>query len=155
MLSKSTLLQEVIDALEKDFDSLSRSAVDTHSASTGDEAKQEGKYDTRSLENSYLAEAQAAKLDTLRHQIGLLGSLTLPDEDETAVLGSLITLTPEDDEDLLFFLLPAGGGCQLTQEGTNITVISPSSAIGAQVINRPIGTFLEVNAQEYYLSEIE
>lgn len=64
--SKHDLIQQVITSLRENLEVLRKAAMETHSNSTDAQSKQEGKYDTRKLEASYLAEAQAEKVVLLK-----------------------------------------------------------------------------------------
>ncbi len=152
---KNKLKEQVILQLEKDLASLKKAAAETHSVSTGDENKQEGKYDTRGIEASYLADAQAEQAKLIEEGIFKIQNLTLPDEPETAILGSIIILTDDNDNDHQFLILPAGGGIELEYEDQPLTVLTPESPVGKKIIHKalldkiedtPIGTV--------YLSEI-
>ena len=139
---KTKLLHQVITQLEDDLASLKKAAAETHSVSTGDENKQEGKYDTRSIEASYLADAQAEQAKQLEEGIFKLRNLTLTDEPDTVILSSIIILS-SDDQDTQFFLLPAGGGITLEYENLPLTVITPESPIGKVILGKSIADQLE------------
>lgn len=152
---KSTLRDQVIRQLEHDLASLKKAAAETHSVSTGDENKQEGKYDTRSIEASYLADAQTQQAKQLEKSIYKLRNLTLTDDPDTAILGSIVILTTEDDTDHQFFLLPAGGGITLEYEDSPLTVITPESPIGEIIITSTIADHLpNTPIGPAYISEI-
>jgi hypothetical protein len=145
---KSKLRDQVIHQLNSDLTGLKKAAAETHSTSTGDENKAEGKYDTQSIEASYLADAQSAQAKQLEEGIYKLRNLPLTDDPDTALLGSIVILS-SDDDDHQFFLLPAGGGITLEYENLPLTVITPESPIGKRIIattiaeqlkDTPIGT---------------
>jgi len=135
---KNALRDKVILQLETDLAGLKKAAAETHSVSTDDENKQEGKYDTRGIEASYLADAQAEQAAFIEEGIFKIQNLALPDEPDTAILGSIVILTDEDDNDLQFFLLPAGGGISLEYENQPLTVITPESPIGEKIITKAL-----------------
>jgi hypothetical protein len=139
---KAILLKQVIEQLETDLAGLKKAAAETHSVSSGNENKQEGKYDTRSIEASYLAGAQAGQAKSLEEAIYKLRNLTLTDDPETAILGSIVILS-SDDDDHQFFLLPAGGGINLEYENLPLTVVTPESPIGEKIIACSIADELE------------
>jgi hypothetical protein len=139
---KSKLLNQVIQQLEADLAGLKKAAAETHSVSSGDENKQEGKYDTRSIEASYLAGAQTGQAKSLEESIYKLRNLTLTDDPETAIPGSIVILS-SDDDDHQFFLLPAGGGINLVYENLPLIVVTPESPIGQKIIGATITEELE------------
>lgn len=153
---KINLLEQVIKQLEVDLTNLTNAAAETHSVSTSDENKQEGKYDTRSIEASYLADAQAGQAKSLKKDIYKLRSLTMTDDPDTAILGSIVILATEsNEEDPQFFLLPAGGGITLDYEDEPLIVITPESPIGKEIIGKAIADHLtDTPIGDAFISEI-
>ena len=135
---KEKLKKQVISKLNEDLNSLKKAAAETRSVSSDDENKQEGKYDTRSIEASYLAEAQADQATQIEESIFKLKNLILPEEPDTVILGSIAILTDTEDHDLQFFLLPAGGGISLKYENQPLMVITPESPIGEKIIAKAL-----------------
>lgn len=138
--SKSALIQIVINKLRGDLDVLRKAAMETHKDSTGENSKAEGKYDTRGLEASYLAEAQASKVMQLEESINKLEQIPTSetDDSEPISLGAMV-LVSTDEDDLCYMILPAGGGMTLPSQGLDFTVITPASPIGSVLIGRSIG----------------
>lgn len=144
---KHKLIEQVIAKLESDLAGLKKAAAETHAITSHDENKQEGKYDTRSIEASYLADAQTSQALTIQESILKIRNITLIDEPETAILGSIVILS-SDHQDHQFLLLPAGGGITLEYENQPLTTVTPDSPIGKSIIatsiaeqipNTPIG----------------
>jgi len=157
-MDKASLISQVITQLEKDLAALKHAAAETHSASTGDESKQEGKYDTRGLEASYLADAQAEQAVLLEKNIQRIISMPIEDkEDDPIASGSDIILSGEED-DQHFFMLIAGGGITLQplQSGeASATVITPESPLGELLIGKQVGNYLTTEQLgEVFVSEI-
>ncbi len=138
---KKTLLDNIINQLEADLTTLRRAAAETHKESTAEENKAESKYDTRGLEASYLAEAQAGQVASLEEGLGKLKSLTLTEDDDTVTPGSIVILS--GDEEYQYLLLPAGGGILLEYEGEALTVVTPESPIGSMIIGKAIADELD------------
>lgn len=153
---KQKLLHQVINLLEDDLKILRLSAAETHRSSTGDESKQEGKYDTRGLEASYLAEAQADKVRQLEESLHKLNSLVLKDDPDSVISGALVIVSSsETDLDSQFFILPAGGGITLDYEGEPLIVITPGSPIGSALLGESIGDVVHTEQLgEIFISEI-
>lgn len=139
---KSQLRDQVIQQLESDLAGLKKAAAETHAVSHDEENKQESKYDTRSIEASYLADAQAGQAKSIEEGIYKLRNLNLTDDPDTAILGSIVILSA-DDEDYQFFLLPAGGGITLEYENLPLTVVTPESPIGEKIMASSIADELE------------
>lgn len=152
---KTQLRDQVINQLEIDLAGLKKAAAETRSVSSGDENKQESKYDTRSIEASYLAEAQADQAKQIEEAIFKLNNLLLSEEPDTAILGSIVILSDEEDVDHQFFILPAGGGIILEYEGIPLTVITPESPIGDTILNKSIADHIpESPIGSVFISEI-
>ena len=141
-MDKVALISQVIDQLEDDLAALKHAAAETHSASTGDESKQEGKYDTRGLEASYLAEAQAEQALLLEQGIQRITTMPVEDkEDDPIAIGSYIILSG-DEEDQHYFMLPAGGGVTLNLDEERSLVITPESPLGELLLGKQVGDYL-------------
>ena len=151
---KLALLNQVITLLETDLETLSHAAAQTHRESTSAESKQEGKYDTRGLEASYLADAQAEQVVLLQENIIRLKTLEMEDDADIVKPGSIAILS-SDSNDHQFFLLPAGGGIELQYEGQALTVITPESPIGALILGKTITDTLSTpQLGDVFVSEI-
>lgn len=144
---KAKLIEQVITQLESDLAGLKKAAAETHAVTSDDENKQESKYDTRSIEASYLADAQTSQALAIQESIFKIRNLSLTEDPETAILGSIVILS-SDHQDHQFLLLPAGGGIILEYENQPLTVVTPDSPIGKSIIattiakqlnNTPIG----------------
>lgn len=143
--SKNDLIQHVISTLREDLEVLRKAAVETHKDSTGDNSKAEGKYDTRGLEASYLADAQAAKVVSLEENITKLGQISTDDFDDSEPISQgAMVLIGTDDEELSYIILPAGGGITMQAQGLDFVVITPASPIGAVLAGKSVGDTLEL-----------
>jgi uncharacterized protein (DUF2345 family) len=67
MSPKSALLERIRVELRSQFERLAQAAREAHAAATDPGSKAESKYDTRSLEASYLATGQAKQVEELEH----------------------------------------------------------------------------------------
>ena len=153
-MTKQQLLQQVITLLETDFEGLSTAAAQTHKESTSAESKQEGKYDTRGLEASYLADAQAEQVVLLQENIVRLKTLEMEDDPDIVKPGCIVILS-SDTSDHQFFLLPAGGGIELQYEDQPLIVITPESPLGELILGKSItDTLTTTQLGEVFISEI-
>ena len=110
-------------------------------SATHEESRSEGKYDTRGLETSYLATGQAKHALELREALAATRTFSPPEFDSSSpiALGAVVqTLSSQGRE--LFFVAPAYGGIDFhTGHEQIITVISPKSPIGREMIGRKVG----------------
>jgi len=110
-------------------------AKNAHEASTGEEAKQEGKYDTRGLEASYLADAQAEQTQRLAESLRLFESLHFEDlaPGSAVALGAIVET--ECNGTLTYYLFtPCAGGLTLDYEAGELTTLSPDAPMYQQLL---------------------
>ena len=137
---KSDLLDRIRAELRANLERLSRAACEAHAAATDPGSKAEGKYDTRSLEASYLAAGQARQVDELADALRIFESLTLPDfaGDDEIDAGALVRT-----ELGAFLLVPVAGGLEIVHDGTEITLLTPDSALDRKLLGMRAGESLE------------
>lgn len=144
-MDKVALIARIRAALEQELAAVAASAADAHSAATHEEAKPENQYDTRGLEASYLAGAQAGRVQDLAHRINHLDFVPTKSfgPDDPIALTALFSL--DDGEQVRrYFLAPDGGGLKLQVEGETILVITPKSPIGRAVLDKFLGDAVQV-----------
>lgn len=139
-MNKQAVVQAILTALKEEFESFRDSSKKTRSAGNDAESKAEGKYDTRSIEENYLADGLARQAQATADAALALENLPLPDYDADSEidLGALIELE-FPDEKAWFFLGPAGGGIEVQCDGSSVTLITPESPLGSQVSGRKQG----------------
>ena len=71
-MNKKALIELVLIELKRQHQTLFNSALEAKSAATDEESKAENKYDTRGLEASYLAGAQAKRTTELEETIKVI-----------------------------------------------------------------------------------
>lgn len=141
---KDRLLDAIRAELRARFDRLTRAAKDAHAAATDPGSKAESKYDTRSLEASYLAAGQARQLEDLARDVSLFDAVTLPDFaiDDPIDAGALVEADLHG-ESTWFLLAPAAGGLEITHEGLEITLLTPESALYQKLLGLRTGDQLD------------
>jgi hypothetical protein len=141
---KDRLLDAIRAELRARFDRLTRAAKDAHAAATDPGSKAESKYDTRSLEASYLAAGQARQLEDLARDVSLFDAVTLPDFaiDDPVDAGALVEADLHG-ESTWFLLAPAAGGLEITHDGLEITLLTPESALYQKLLGLRVGDQLE------------
>lgn len=139
-MNKSEIVQAILEKLREEFDSRRSISMQTRAAGNDAENKAEDKYDTRSTEENYLADGLARQALAATKAAAPYEKLPLFDfEPEDAVdLGALIELAlPHSKE--WFFLGPSAGGLEIELEGKAITVITPESPLGSQLMGQKAG----------------
>ena len=146
---KRALIASLIAKLDAELSNMRRAAKDAREAATHEEAKPENDKDTRALEASYLAGAQAARVRELEGSIKLANGMELIAFDETRPIQASAVVTLEDDDEArtTFFVAPIGGGIQLAQSGVEAQVVTPTSPLGKALLGKTQGDVIEMRAQ--------
>lgn len=139
-MDKRGLIEKLIGKLEEERKNLAEAALHTYEAATHEESEAEDQYDTRGLEASYLAGAQAkrvADVEQILHTVRSIGVRDFGDEDPI----SATALVELDHEGKISYclLLPQGGGIAVDHEDHHIQVITPQSPLGEALIGRTAG----------------
>lgn len=126
------------------LDRLAKAAMDAHAAATDPGSKAESKYDTRSLEESYLATGQARHVKELGETLRVFENLRLRDfsKGEEIASGALVEVE-RDGAAMLFLLAPASGGLEIDFKGREITLLSPESPLYQNLLGKRAGETLE------------
>lgn len=147
-MDKHAVLKKIQAKIAEEAENLTRGALHAHRYATHEESKAEGKYDTRGLEASYLAEGQARVAAESTLAASLYHSLVLKEfaADEAIALTALIELDC-DGNTQYYFLGPKNGGTVIEYEDCNITLITPTSPLGQLLIGRKEGDYFEVKTE--------
>lgn len=139
-MNKQAVLDHLLSVLNAELASLTRAAQGAFAAATDPDSKAENKYDTRTLEASYVARGQAKRVAELQEAVQAFGALSGNELESGAAitLGALVSLeAPEGCSH--YFLGPFAGGTEILHEGKEIVVITPASALGQKLIGRREG----------------
>lgn len=148
-MNKQAVLDQVIAKLSAELEAITRGARASFAAATDPDSKAENKYDTRTLEASYVARGQAqrvAELEAALHAFRSVSGKDWPPGTRIAT-GALVTLrAPGGGESEHYFLGPAAGGTEVTHEGAEILVVTPTSPLGQKLLGKQTGDRIEVSA---------
>ncbi len=139
-MNKKEIVCNIISALQAQLDTYTRAAHDAHAAATDPGSKAENKYDTRSLEASYLARGQALRVVEAEQALRdfSIPSMIIDHQGRPIALGSLVMLESQDGRNH-YFIGPAAGGTEVDNEDHQVLVITPSSPLGLQLLGRKQG----------------
>lgn len=160
-MKKSDILRALIDRLKENLNTLVSSALEAKEAAINEESKPENKYDTRGLEASYLAGAQAKRAHELKDVIGRLEKMELQsfEPDHRVQLTALVKVLVNDEEERLFLILPFAGGLRVVVGGFEILVVTPNSPVGQSLLGKGVNDQFEVTTQskilQYNVVEIQ
>ncbi len=153
---KSELLDEIRGELRARLERIAKAAMAAHEAATDPDSKAESKYDTRSLEESYLATGQARNVKELSETLRIFEALQLPEfgPDDRIEAGALVGLRRGSNASAVYFLLaPAAGGLEIVFQGKEITLLSPDSPLYAKLAGKTLGQTTE--SPDFEISEIQ
>ena len=134
-INKQQLIEEILAEVTRQFETLCQAAKATYDGAIHEESKAEDKYDTRGLEASYLAGAQAKRASDMEEAVSFYKSLKARDfgPEDPIALTALVELEV-DDKEAIYFIGPEAGGMKIVQEGKIVTVITPKSPLGKKLI---------------------
>lgn len=137
---KRKLIENLIDDLTRERDIISRAAETAHSEATHPEAKPENRYDTRSLEASYLAGAQQARVEELTAKIEILRSTNLLSFSRAdAIAPSALIQLESNGKIFEYFLTAWVSGYTYKIDNREIRIISVQSPFGAALNGKFVG----------------
>ncbi len=145
-MNKQDILDQIIGVLQKEETTLIKAGLDAKEAATESEAKPENQYDTRALEQSYLAAGQSKRAEALKAAIIQFKTLPLHVFDSRAPIdiSALITIEGEDGDQKIYFLLPSQGGIKIQFKEKEISTLSPESPLGQKLIGKTSGDTIEI-----------
>jgi hypothetical protein len=135
-MNKTALLRIVITELENDLIRQRQANQQASAGATDGEARAETKWDTCGLESSYLARGHALQFKALVADLENLKTFMIPLYDGLPIGTGALVEVKLDKEKLLFFLLPCAGGTEVQMDGQSVTVITPSSPVGAALMDK-------------------
>jgi len=136
-VNKVDILKKIIAALKRELDTSLAAAHAASAAASDPDSKAENKYDTRTLEASYLARGQALRVAELQDALRVYEVLTPRPfrADEAVGIGALVILESPDGLSF-YFIGPSAGGTEVEHEGREIIVITPSAPLGQKLMGR-------------------
>lgn len=159
-MTKEELLENIIAKLKEELSLITEAAKNTYDIATHEENKAENEYDTRGLEASYLAGAQAARVSEMKETIAILEALKVKAFASTDVI-SLSAIVELDFEGKLqtVFILPKAGGFKTLFNHKNIQVVTPNSPLGEALVGLKAGDIANIdagkNSKEYEIISVK
>ena len=152
-MEKKDLLAAIVAQLKADHDTYFEGAKAAHEAAMNDENIPDNKYETLSLEASYLAQGQANRAEEIRATLKIFENLPLVKfgEDSPVALGAWVQLESEQDEEMWIFIAPRAGGLTLEACGVTTTLVSPGSPIGGALVGKLLGDSIELMTRKEML----
>lgn len=145
-MHKHTVHQLILETLRADLDVTERAVQTAYEAATHAENIAENKYDTLSLEASYLAAGQARRVAEIYQALQGCQNLVLRayDEQRGIEIGALLCLEDAQGRAQWLFLAPDAAGLKVDMQGLPITVITPRSPLGSSLLGKLAGDEVEI-----------
>ncbi|MDA0346609.1 MAG: hypothetical protein O3C43_04570 [Verrucomicrobia bacterium] len=141
-MNKINVIDKVITELKEEIALAMKAQHETFEAATDEDAYSDGKYDTRSLEASYLASGQAQIIKELGDALQAFKLLRtqqfIQPPTQRANLGSLLEIK-SDNTSAWYLLGSGGGGMEVIVENLPILVLTLHSPLGQKVVNKQVG----------------
>lgn len=148
-MDKKALLEQIRLKLESERLALIAAAKATYEAATHEESKPENEYDTRGLEASYLAGAQAKRVGDIEEIINICKNLSVKDfTSDIPIAASAVVEVEYRGRKSKIFLMPKGGGISIEFNGINIQVIAPNSPLGTALLGLKVGDTAMVETED-------
>ena len=149
-MNKDKLRHLICEQLKADLDQITQSAKESMETATHDENIPDNKYDTLSLEASYLARGQAKRVVEVELALEAYQHLSLKpfDSNSPIYLTALVTLESEDGIQNNYFLGPEAGGMIILYENKQVTLITPNAPISQQLIGKVEGDCIELKVNK-------
>lgn len=138
-MNKTVLLRAILAELENDLRRQQAANKQASAGATDGEARAETKWDTCGLESSYLARGHALQFKALAADVGELRTFAVPVFTGQPIGPGALIEVEQNKEKTLFFLLPCAGGTELCVDGKEVTVITPTSPVGAALLDKKQG----------------
>ncbi len=145
-MNKHVLFEKLIAKLESERSQLAEAALHTYEAATHEESEPEDQYDTRGLEASYLAGAQAKRVAAVEQMINTIRQLGVKEfGEEDSISSTALVELDHEGKSSYCLLLPQGGGLAIDHDGHHIQVITPQSPLGEAILGRQVGDVASVD----------
>ena len=146
MPDRTTVLDAVTKHLQAQLEAVEGMARLAADEATSDESRAENKYDTRSLEASYLARGQAERVGALRSAVAAAQRTPREprDADAPVGVGSIVELLDEAERARWVLLLPTGGGAAVPVGDGEVLLVTPDSPLGRALLGCAEGDDVEV-----------
>ncbi len=140
-MDKQEVIRAVFDWLRAEFEAFTTISKQTRSSGNDDESKAEGKYDTRSTEDNYLADGQAKQAYHAAEAIAAWEAITIRDfaKDDPIDTGALVEVRFDNGDQDWLLIGPAAGGVDVKVGRRQFTVVTPESPLGGQLCGLRVG----------------
>lgn len=144
-MDKKKFISLICQQLESDLSVLKSAALATYDAATNEESKPENEYDTRALEASYLAGAQAKRVADYEELIYIYKNIEIRSfKDGEPIAATALVEVESVGKKLFVFVMPKGGGISMKIQGLNVQIVTPNSPLGEALLGLHVGDIAQV-----------
>ena len=149
-MNKALIFKNLIEEITRNLQAALTAAQNTYDIATHEDNKAENKYDTRGLEASYLAGAQAERVRDLKETLTVITNIPFKkfNGDDKIAMTALVEIQTGEKVNWVL-VLPKGGGQNVNFQEQNIKVITPESPLGQLLIGKKNGDEFTLNSKEY------
>jgi hypothetical protein len=142
-IDKQTLLAALAAQVEAKLDELRAGYGAAHDAVLSSPHVMKSKREVFGQESAYLANALALNIQERELEVRTLRGLRLPENPQRVILGCLVGLGPEEEEDAaeFYFFLPVCGGMEVRTQGDGIVirVVTSGTPIARVLLGKSVG----------------
>lgn len=148
-MNKAKMIVELIDHVKTLLERAEKEQKDAQHEANQHVGAMASRYDTFKEEAQYLSGAHKARTFQLNSELQSLLELQEKfkkglDASRSVTIATMITLQDLDGNVSNYFLAPGGGGYKFDLSNEICVVITPSSPLGKQVMNKEIGDEVEI-----------
>jgi transcription elongation GreA/GreB family factor len=144
-VNKKALIQYITRQISDELTAITQAAKNTYDIATHEDNKPENKYDTRGLEASYLAGAQAKRVTDMKEVLAIFENLPIQDfSNSSAIQRTALVEVRHNDKVSFVLIMPKGGGQSVVFEGQAVQVITAESPLGQALMGRKVEDEIEV-----------
>lgn len=156
MLNKTEIIKICLQNIEKQLRDVESAAKASAALATADEHRAKSKYDTFSLETSYLARGQAKRVEETREALSTLRAMPLRSlsTDAEVQMGALVGVQEASGEKSWYFLVPSGGGEEVDLGDQRVDFVTLRSPIAQALLKKRVGDSLQFAKRILKITEI-
>jgi len=145
-MDKAKVQAALLAVLKEELAAVLAAAKAATAAATDPDSKAENKYDTRTLEASYIARGQALRVAELQAAVDTFAAMGLREfaPGQSISTGALIRVK-SGGEPSCYLMAPVAGGTEVKFGGEEVMVITPSSPLGQRLNGRKAGDMVTLH----------
>jgi len=147
-MDKFKVIEKIVKKLEEEIEISKKASMEAFDTATDIEAYSDGKYDTRSLEASYLAGGHAQIVKELGDALQGFNLLRtqqfIQSPSDQVDLGSLLEIKNENGS-CWYILGPSSGGLEVEVDDCTVTILTLHSPLGEEVASKKAGESVQTN----------